>query len=130
VIPLLLDALACYRITRLITADIILDGPRDALVLRAYQSKAWQKNPKGRIPANTADEHGIDLLAPGGWTELAQVDPHAPKLTALAWCRWCAGTWIALAVVIARRRFPRQWAPIAEALAFSAGAALLAGLED
>jgi hypothetical protein len=127
VIPLLLDFLAAYRITRLITADTILDGSRDALVLRAYQRR---KPPKGRIPGMLAEEEGIDLSAPGGWSELAQVDPHAPKLATLATCRWCSGAYVAAVVVFARRRFPRQWAPIAEALALSAGAALIAGLED
>jgi hypothetical protein len=129
VIPLLLDFLAAYRLTRLITADTVLDGPRDALVLRAYQGKAWQKS-KGRIPGDLATEEGIDLLAPGGWSELAQVDPHAPKLATLVTCRWCSGWYCAMLVVVARHRFPRQWAPIAEALALSAGAALIAGLED
>ncbi len=128
-IPLLLDFLSAYRITRLITADTILDGPRDALVLHAYRLTI----PNGSDPARVrpiADKHGIDLTAPGGWSELAQVDPNAPKLATLITCRFCAGFWCSALVVIARRRFPRQWSPIAEALAFSAGAALLAGLED
>lgn len=125
-IPLLLDFLSAYRITRLITADTILDGPRDALVRRAYASQPYEP---GRISLVCADQD-INLNEPGGWTELAQVDPHAPKLTTLAWCRFCAGVWCSVLVVIARRRFPRQWAPIAEALALSAGAALIAGLED
>lgn len=127
-IPLLLDALSAYRLTRLITADTILDGPRDALVYRAYV--AAQPTSKGRIPGVLAEEEGIVLLEPGGWSALAQVDPHAPKLATLVTCRWCSGWYCSVLVVIARRRFPRQWAPIAEALALSAGAALIAGLED
>lgn len=127
VIPLLLDALSAYRLTRLITADTILDGPRDEFVKWAYG--ATPVHLPGRISAILAEEN-IDLNEPRAWTELAQVDPHAPKVTTLAWCRFCAGVWCSVLVVIARRRFPRQWAPIAEALALSAGAALLAGLED
>jgi hypothetical protein len=130
VIPLLLDVLASYRLTRLITADTILDGPRDALVLRAYERAKFKEPPLSDRIGALIDKEGIDVFQPGGWTELAQVDPHAPKLTALAWCRWCCGFWCSALVVIARRRFPRQWAPIAEALALSAGAALIAGLED
>ncbi len=108
--PLLLDFLAAFRLTRLITADSILDGPRDALVKMAYGNS--------------------DEANDGEWADFAMADPQAPPLAVLVTCRWCMGWWCALAVVIARRRFPRAWAPIAEALAFSAGAALLAGLED
>ncbi len=109
-IPLLLDFLAAYRLTRLITADTILDGPRDALVKWAYGN------------SNEADD--------GQWADFAMVDPQAPKLAAGILCRYCVGVWVGFAIVIARRRFPSQWAPIAEALALSAGAALIAGLED
>jgi hypothetical protein len=128
VIPLLLDALAAYRLTRLITADTILDGPRDALVLRAYQGQAGKA--KGRIPGVLAEEEGINLSEPGGWSELAQVDPYAPKLAVLITCRWCSGVYVGFGIAAARRLFPRAWPPIAEALALSAGAALIAGLED
>lgn len=111
-IPLLLDFLSAYRITRLITADTILDGPRDALVRRAYRRPGFRPG---------ADEDAVTY---------AMGDPNAPPLATLVTCRFCASVWIGFAVVIARRRFPRQWAPIAEALALSAGAALIAGLED
>lgn len=126
VIPLLLDALSAYRLTRLVTADTILDGPRDAVVRANYQAMTYDA---GRINA-ICDEHGIDLGEPGGWSTLVPVDPLAPHLSRLITCRWCAGMWVSLAVVAARRLFPRGWPPLAEALAFSAGAALLAGLED
>lgn len=113
VIPLLLDFLSAYRLTRLITSDTILDGPRDALVAWAYGAQGAMK-----------------VMPPEGWAEFAQNDPDAPKLATLITCRWCSGAYVSAAVVIARRRWPRQWAPIAEALALSAGAALIAGLED
>lgn len=108
------DALSAYRLTRLITADTILDGPRDALV-------RWTYERQGALTA-------VD--PPEGYAAFAMDDPDAPKLSSLAWCRFCAGFWCSVVVVIARRRWPRQWAPIAEALALSAGAALIAGLED
>ncbi len=113
-IPLLFDALSAYRLTRLITADTILDGPRDALVRWAYERQ-------GNLTPG---------FVPPSWSDFAMDDERAPKLATLATCRWCSGPYVAAAVVIARRRFPRQWAPIAEALALSAGAALIAGLED
>ena len=118
--PLLLDALAVFRLTRLITADTILDGPRDALVRRAYLR---HPNPKHNPDAPNA-------WSSKGWAEFARDDEDAPKVAAGILCRYCVGVWVGFAVVAARRRFPRQWAPIAEALAFSAGAALLAGLEE
>lgn len=114
-IPLLLDSLAAYRITRLITADTILDGPRDALVLRAYARRDGA-NPKE--------------APPDGWADFARDNPQAPKLATLVTCRACASVHVAALVVIARRRFPRAWSPIAEALALSAVAALMARLED
>ncbi len=122
---LLLDALAAYRLTRLATADTILSGPRDKLVRDAYARD-------GRLAEATelADDEGVHLAEPGGWAELAPLDPKAPKLATLVTCRWCAGMWVSLGVVAARRLCPRAWAPLATALAYSAGAALLAGLED
>ncbi len=127
VIPLLLDALATFRLSRLVTTDAILNGPRDNLVWRSYQASI--PTSKGKIPGVLAEEQGVDLSTPGGWTELAQVDPHVPKLAKLISCRWCASVWIGFGVVIARRWMPRQWAPVAEALALSAVAGLLVGLE-
>lgn len=114
-IPLLLDALSAYRLTRLVTADTLLDGPRDAVVRWSYAHRS------GANPAEAECD---------GWADFAMSDPHAPKVATLLTCRFCAGMWVSLAVVAARRLFPRAWPPLAEALALSAGAALLAGLED
>lgn len=44
-------------------------------------------------------------------------------------CRWCAGFWLSLGIVVARTVAPRAWAPIARALALSSAAALLASIE-
>lgn len=118
-IPPLLDFLAAYRLTRLITADTVLDGPRDAVVKWSY----------ARRPNKPAPDL-FDSRLPGEWSAAAIEDPDAPKLATLITCRWCSGVWISFAVVAARRLFPRAWPPIAEALALSVGAALLAGLED
>lgn len=130
-IDLLLDALAAYRLTRLVTADTILDEPREAIVRAAYNRAAGDTE-------TTLRQHLADVLGakagdgydPTGWADRAQADPRAPKVATLVTCRWCAGMWIAAGVVVARRLAPRTWAPLAKALAFSAGAALLARAED
>lgn len=117
VLDLVLDALAAYRLTRLATADVLLATPRAAVVRRSYVG-----GPPFTVPT--------EVVAAGGWVPYAQDDEGAPKLAVLVTCRWCAGMWVSLGVVVARRLFPRAWPPLAKALAFSAGAALLAGLED
>lgn len=116
-VDLLLDALSAYRLTRLITADTLLDGPRAQVVRYAYVG-----GPPFSVPP--------EVVEAGGWVAYAMEDREAPKLATLITCRWCSSVWIALGVVAARRLFPRAWPPLAEALAFSACAALLAGLED
>lgn len=117
-IPLLLDALAAYRLTRLITADTILDGPRDEFVWRAYRAAGRD----GEVNVHSPDWHG--------WSDFALSEDDPPNPAAGILCRFCVGVWVGFGVVIARRLFPRAWPPIAEALALSAGAALIAGLED
>lgn len=119
------DGLAAYRLTRLVTADVILAGWRDKVVFEAYR----KGGDVGRVEA-VAEAEDIDLREPGAWSDAAQVDPYAPELATLVTCRWCAGMWVSLGVVAARRYAPRLWGPLAQALAYSAGAALLAGLED
>lgn len=85
---LLLDALATYRLTRLVISDTIIDEPRARLL--------------------------IHLETTG----------H-PKLAYLAGCPWCLSIYVGAAVVIARRRAPRAWDPIARALSYSAVAGIV-----
>jgi hypothetical protein len=125
VIPLLLDGLAAYRLTRLVTADTILDGPRDAVVRLAYGMSGSTESAR-----KTSEAHGIYVDYSGAWAEVAQQDPNAPKLATLVTCRWCSGMYVSLLVVAARRFAPRAWHPLSTALAFSAVAALMARLED
>lgn len=125
----LADALSAYRLTRLVTADTILRGWRDGVVRRTYITD--RRYSARVLKEQLAAELGIDDLSrPGAWSELAMADDNAPKLATLITCRWCAGTWVSLFVVAARRYAPRLWDPLAQALAMSAGAALLARLED
>jgi hypothetical protein len=123
------DALAAYRLTRLITADTITAPLRDRWVEAAYvaQGRAEANRPRGPV---TITRQGATLTYPGDWAEVALADEQPPKLAELVVCRWCAGMWVALGVVAARRLAPRAWTPLATALALSAGAALLARLED
>ena len=44
-------------------------------------------------------------------------------------CRYCVGVWVGFGVMGARWLIPGVWTPIAYALAISAAAPLLAGLE-
>jgi hypothetical protein len=113
------DALAAYRLTRLATADTITEELRGAVITAVY---AWH-----------GEEDQLAMLREGNpfstWADLVGLDPEPPKTAVLLTCRWCAGWWISVAVVVMRRRHPRLWQPIAEVAACSAAAALLAGLE-
>lgn len=116
---LVLDAIAAYRLTRLATADTITEEARATWIVMAYKRAGLE-------------QHAWQLLAThpySTWTERATDDPDAPKLATLVTCRWCAGWWISVAVVVMRRRWPRLWQPIAEVAACSAAAALLARME-
>lgn len=109
-----LDVLLVHRITRLVTRDVIADTPRDAVIRWAYR----------RAPA-PAFEHTEGT----SWTEFAIDDPDAPKLAELITCRWCASTWIGLAVAAVRMR-ARPLATVRYALVLSSASTLLAGLEQ
>lgn len=114
---LAVDALAAYRLTRLVTADTIAEPARAVVIQAGYER----------------ERPGVEVPEPGPgstWTEVALNDPDPPRLAELVTCRWCAGFWVAVGVVAARRLAPRAWRPLADALAFSAAAALLARLED
>lgn len=112
---LLVDAAATYRLTRLVTADSIAEPLRNVVVAFAYDRA-------GR-PVPEYDPNDRELA------EAAMDEPDHPKLAELASCRWCAGMWLAIGVVFIARRF-RWWPAMADALACSAAAALVAGLEE
>lgn len=118
----LLDAIATYRLTRLVTADDLAAVPRDAVVRWSYEHS---RDLAGRRRAASGGGAPVE-----GWSDYAIGDDNPPKLATLVTCRWCASMWLGLGVVAARRLFPRAWAPLASALTYSAGAALLARLED
>lgn len=113
-----IDALAAYRLTRLVTKDSI------TLPIRARIIRAAYRRHEGELP--DADERRPDYY----WQDTAEGDPAAPKVAELVVCRWCAGMWISCFVIVARRYAGVLWDPLARALALSAAAALVAGLED
>ncbi len=118
--PLLLDALATYRLTKLVTDDQITAGLRDKVIEWAYERESCGRE----TVAAVAEQAGIDVLTPGAWAEVVANDPDPPKLAYLVTCPYCASVWLAAGVVLARRVAPRAWRPLAEVLALSA----LAGL--
>ncbi len=113
-LELLVDVLATYRLTRLATADVISEPMRQSLIGRMIGA---DQRGDGSTPLPTAQETVESLDDP-------------PKMARLITCRWCAGVWIAGGVVLARSVAPKMWQPVAHAMALSAGASLLAGLED
>jgi hypothetical protein len=131
VIPLLVDALAVHRLTRLVTRDVLTRGWREKVIERAYTRRgghsAWYRGEDGIMVLHGA---GTPQMVADRWDEVPATDDDPPKLATLVTCGWCASAWIALGAVFARRRFPRLWGPLAEALAFSAVAGLVSGLEE
>lgn len=108
----LLDCLATLRVTKLITSDVILDGPREKLIQLAYERSG----------------QGVDVPFVS-WREQAITDgEQAPKLATLLVCPWCIGFWVSVFVVAARRFLP-AWDYAARALAASAVTGLLAERE-
>lgn len=123
-LELLVDALACYRLTRLATADTIFDEPRGLVVRWAYEAHHTQGDLRDAMAAK-----GLDADRLAHWPLFAQQDDDTPKLATLVTCRWCAGVWCAAAVLAARTLSPRLWRWAARGLAVAAAGALVAGLE-
>ena len=110
-LPLVVDLLATYRLTRLATADVISEPARMAVLRRV-----------GAEPPPGEDDPTAQ--------EVVESLDHPPRLATLITCRWCAGMWIAAGVTAARLAAPRAWDVAARGLALSAGAVLLARVED
>src|SRR3954451_17071979 len=99
--PLAVDVLATYRLTRLVTADVISEPMRLAFLRRVGGQ------PPDGAEAPTAQKI-VEVIAP------------PPRLATLITCRWCAGVWIAGGVTVARALAPKPWAVLARGLALSA----------
>lgn len=120
------DALAAYRLVRLVTTDSLVAPARDAVVRHAYLAHG-----RPGALAEHVERTGKTWLgkAPGGWTDVAAHDHAPPKLAELITCRWCTGVWVGAGVVVAHSVAPRLWAKTRRALALAAVAALAARLE-
>jgi hypothetical protein len=98
---LAVNALAAYRLTRLVTRDSL--PPLPAVRQHVLDKLDEIQNRRGV----TADH----------------------PLTELVHCPWCVGFWISVGVVGAATLAPRAWRPLATALAFSAVVANIATRE-
>lgn len=126
---LLVDSAAAYRLTKLVTDDVITQPLRDRLLERIY--RGTDLHPDRTLLMVPIDMLPMpDLHDEGSWQDFTIRDEHPPKLATLLTCRWCAGVWIAAGVTVARRVAPRAWRPAAELLTCAAAAALLARFED
>ncbi len=100
---LLLDALAVYRLTRLVTTDSF--------------------PPVARLRENFVGRHTKERVEHEGGTHTHFAEPDA--WAELSECAWCASWYVALGVISARALFPRAWDVAARALSFSAVAGLV-----
>ena len=123
-----IDALAVYRLTRLATLDVIGDPIRERIIAAAYDRADTRTRRRGNGLLHTITAGQPD--APDRWQQVVEQDDDPPKLATLVTCRWCAGVWVGAGAWLLRRYLPRVWAAVAEVSAWSAAAALLAGLED
>lgn len=98
---LTLDALAVFRLTRLVVSDSITAGLRERAIGREQIS----------------DRH----LTGERMTMVAR-----PWLATLLACPWCVSPWLAAVVVACQALTPAVWLYLACVLAFSAVAGLLA----
>lgn len=103
------DALATYRLTRLVTRDAITKPLREKAIAAVYEAESEEPGLKG---------HG-SYAARVAWEGDA-----APKVAKLITCPWCVGVWLGFGVMVLRRTMPRVWSPIATALALASVAAL------
>lgn len=117
-LELAVDALATFRLTRLVVADVLTAEARDAIVEGAYASAGRRE----RAVAEWLPEGE----AVGRWAEAVANDPDPPKLATLVTCPWCTGMYLAAGVALARRVAPRPWSALAKVLALSAAAGIIA----
>lgn len=124
VIETLIDVLATFRLTRLVTTDTITAEVRDGVIEAAYRADGAYEH--------VASRHLGEDNHPGAWADYVtsgeDLDP--PKIATLVTCPWCAGMWVALLVVALRRIAPGLWRPLGRALALSGAAGLIALVDE
>lgn len=144
--PVVVDALAAFRLTRLIVEDTIADPPRDLAYEWAVGGEQCDAHRHGertfrcsRPAGHRSDLHEARIRYLHAeedevvrWTDSddgamapSPVEWRHPKVAEFLGCPWCAGFWISIGVVGARRFAPRLWDPVARVLATSAIAGIL-----
>lgn len=98
---LILDALACFRLTRLVVADTITASLRQRLIGHTYEGQP-RYGDGTRIPV-----------------------AGRPKLAEFLGCPWCVGFWCALAIVLLQAAAAGVCVYVTAVLGFSAVAGLL-----
>lgn len=127
-LQLLTDAAATFRLTRLVTEDVITLRPRAAVIAWAYGRRGVE-DPATLLGAPLIfQERGPrrDAARRWAWDEGARLDEFPPPAAKLVTCSWCASVWLSVGVVILRRAVPRAWDLAARALGSSAAAGLVA----
>ena len=100
---LIVDALAIFRLSRLVTSDTILDRPRTWLLRRwPGADTEFYDSETDRIDGGTWTLHGRPAAPiPGSNPRLwVAVNPH--WFGSLIECVWCMSVYVAVAVVAAR----------------------------
>lgn len=120
-LELAVDALAAYRLTRLVTADTLTAAPRAAIIARAYRRSARREH-------TTVSERigqSVHPMTVDDWHDLVVLEgAEAPRLATLVTCQWCVGVWVGGGVVAARRLLP-GWRWLSRALAVAAAQSLI-----
>lgn len=115
----LVDLLAAFRLTRLVTRDTITRPLRVRVIRRAYQDAY-----------GPGDNWAWNERSEAEWDQTPETDDDAPKLAAFIICPWCVGLWISGFVVLARRYAPSAWEPLARVLAISSAVGLAGRLDE
>lgn len=134
---LLIDALACWRLTRLVVADTFppILWARERIVARftrvvpIYEQR-WKPLPV--LDLDPSDQGHPLLLEPQTSEMEMVVIGHQDKPGALAElveCPHCSSVWLGFGIVAAESLFPGVWGIAALALALSAVAGYIVGAE-
>lgn len=130
---LVVDGVAGYRLTRLVTADTITLPLRGRVIRWAYEREIRKRRLPRRSPVGDRVRQVLEE-APDAWRVWHEMAIDAsvppPALAKLVTCRWCAGMWVGFGVTAARQLAPRLWRPLAYALNVAAAGVLVARLED
>lgn len=121
------DALAVYRLTMLVTRDHLTSPLRETWIGSRYVRGEIRERPIDRLdPPITRTEAREMSASPvfEPWQAVMEQDRGAPKLAYLVTCPWCVGVYVGV-LVAGLRRLP-GWRPVGEALAAGAVAAMIA----